>query len=156
MENTITLHGSYKLPKIYANQWCSLWENHTIYEKMKRDGFLEADFNEENYQKELEEMQESGCINQMYASYYAVDDDLGLYRAYDCSYLDVEYYHGDKSGRNRLLLALAMHINNGLTLEELLKALSVIRNEERAKMSIDQLDATDTVLENLLIKKSED
>lgn len=42
MENTITLHGNYKLPDIYANQWCSLWENHTIHEKMERDGEINA------------------------------------------------------------------------------------------------------------------
>ena len=34
--------GSYKMPDIEANQWCSLWENHTIYEKMKRDGEINA------------------------------------------------------------------------------------------------------------------
>lgn len=31
----ILVEGEYN---IYANQWCSLWEDHTIYEKMKRDG----------------------------------------------------------------------------------------------------------------------
>jgi ribonucleoside-triphosphate reductase len=31
----ILVKGEYN---IYANQWCSLWEDHTIYEKMKRDG----------------------------------------------------------------------------------------------------------------------
>lgn len=31
----ILVDGEYN---IYANQWCSLWEDHTIYEKMKRDG----------------------------------------------------------------------------------------------------------------------
>ena len=31
----ILVGGEYN---IYANQWCSLWEDHTIYEKMKRDG----------------------------------------------------------------------------------------------------------------------
>ena len=42
MENTITLHGSYKLPALYANQWCSLWEDHTIHEKMERDGEINS------------------------------------------------------------------------------------------------------------------
>ena len=42
MENTITLHGSYKLPPLYANQWCSLWEDHTIHEKMERDGEINS------------------------------------------------------------------------------------------------------------------
>lgn len=42
MENAITLHGSYKLPPLYANQWCSLWENHTIHEKMERDGEINS------------------------------------------------------------------------------------------------------------------
>ena len=42
MENTITLHGSYQLPSIYANQWCSLWEDHTIHEKMERDGEINS------------------------------------------------------------------------------------------------------------------
>ena len=42
MENSVTLHGSYKLPPLYANQWCSLWENHTIHEKMKRDGEINS------------------------------------------------------------------------------------------------------------------
>ena len=42
MENTVTLHGSYKLPPLYANQWCSLWENHTIHEKMERDGEINS------------------------------------------------------------------------------------------------------------------
>lgn len=31
----ILVEGEYD---IYANQWCSLWKDHTIYEKMKRDG----------------------------------------------------------------------------------------------------------------------
>lgn len=42
MEETITLHGSYKLPELYANQWCSLWENYTIHEKMHRDGEINS------------------------------------------------------------------------------------------------------------------
>lgn len=28
------------MPDILANQWCSLWEDHTIYEKMQRDGVI--------------------------------------------------------------------------------------------------------------------
>lgn len=32
----------YKMPEIYANQWCSLWKDYTIYEKMKRDGEINA------------------------------------------------------------------------------------------------------------------
>lgn len=31
----------FKMPDILANQWCSLWEDHTIYEKMKRDGQIQ-------------------------------------------------------------------------------------------------------------------
>lgn len=41
MEN-IVLHGSYKMPDILANQWCSLWEDHTLYEKMVRDGEIQG------------------------------------------------------------------------------------------------------------------
>jgi len=37
----VTLHGSYKMPDILANQWCSLWEDHTLYEKMNRDGDIQ-------------------------------------------------------------------------------------------------------------------
>lgn len=37
----VVLHGSYKMPDILANQWCSLWENHTLYEKMNRDGDIQ-------------------------------------------------------------------------------------------------------------------
>lgn len=35
----ILVGGTYK---IYANQWCSLWQDYTIYEKMKRDGEINA------------------------------------------------------------------------------------------------------------------
>lgn len=35
----ILVGGTYK---IYANQWCSLWKNHTLVEKMKRDGQINA------------------------------------------------------------------------------------------------------------------
>ena len=38
----VVLHGSYKMPDIEANQWCSLWEDHTLYEKMKRDGEIQG------------------------------------------------------------------------------------------------------------------
>ena len=31
----------FEMPDILANQWCSLWEDHTIYEKMKRDGQIQ-------------------------------------------------------------------------------------------------------------------
>ena len=31
----------FTMPDILANQWCSLWEDHTIYEKMKRDGQIQ-------------------------------------------------------------------------------------------------------------------
>lgn len=41
MENVV-LHGSYKMPDILANQWCSLWEDHTLYEKMVRDGEIQG------------------------------------------------------------------------------------------------------------------
>jgi len=35
------LYGEhYDIPQLYANQFVSLWENHTIHEKMKRDGEL--------------------------------------------------------------------------------------------------------------------
>lgn len=30
------------MPNILANQWCSLWEDYTIAEKMKRDGEINA------------------------------------------------------------------------------------------------------------------
>jgi ribonucleoside-triphosphate reductase len=33
--------GSFKMSEIYANQWVSLWEDHTIYEKMQRDGEIQ-------------------------------------------------------------------------------------------------------------------
>lgn len=35
----ILVNGEYD---IYANQWCSLWKDYTIYEKMKRDGEINA------------------------------------------------------------------------------------------------------------------
>lgn len=35
----ILVGGTYD---IYANQWCSLWKDYTIYEKMKRDGEINA------------------------------------------------------------------------------------------------------------------
>jgi ribonucleoside-triphosphate reductase len=35
----ILVEGTYD---IYANQWCSLWKDYTIYEKMKRDGEINA------------------------------------------------------------------------------------------------------------------
>lgn len=31
-----------KMENIYANQWCSLWEDYTISEKMKRDGEINS------------------------------------------------------------------------------------------------------------------
>ena len=41
MENVV-LHGSYKMPDILSNQWCSLWEDHSLYEKMVRDGEIQG------------------------------------------------------------------------------------------------------------------
>jgi anaerobic ribonucleoside-triphosphate reductase len=32
----------FKMPKIYANQWTSLWDNAGIYQKMKRDGEINS------------------------------------------------------------------------------------------------------------------
>lgn len=32
----------YKMPNLLANQWVSLWEDHTIAEKMKRDGEINS------------------------------------------------------------------------------------------------------------------
>lgn len=32
----------FEMPDILANQWCSLWEDHSIYEKMKRDGEINS------------------------------------------------------------------------------------------------------------------
>ena len=32
----------FKMPNILANQWCSLWSDYTIAEKMKRDGEINA------------------------------------------------------------------------------------------------------------------
>lgn len=32
----------FKMPDLLANQWVSLWEDHTIYEKMKRDGEINS------------------------------------------------------------------------------------------------------------------
>ena len=34
--------GKFSMPNIYSNQWCSLWEDYTIAEKMKRDGEINA------------------------------------------------------------------------------------------------------------------
>lgn len=31
-----------KMENIYANQWCSLWEDYTVAEKMKRDGEINS------------------------------------------------------------------------------------------------------------------
>jgi ribonucleoside-triphosphate reductase len=33
--------GRFKMPDIHANQWVSLWTDHTIYEKMQRDGEIQ-------------------------------------------------------------------------------------------------------------------
>ena len=35
-------YQGFKMPKLLANQWCSLWEDFTIAEKMKRDGEINA------------------------------------------------------------------------------------------------------------------
>lgn len=35
------MNTDFEMPQILANQWCSLWEDHTIYEKMKRDGEIQ-------------------------------------------------------------------------------------------------------------------
>lgn len=32
----------FKMPNLLANQWTSLWENHTLAEKMKRDGEINS------------------------------------------------------------------------------------------------------------------
>lgn len=32
----------FKMPNILANQWCSLWKDYTIVEKMKRDGEINS------------------------------------------------------------------------------------------------------------------
>ena len=32
----------FSMPNIYSNQWCSIWGNYTIAEKMKRDGEINA------------------------------------------------------------------------------------------------------------------
>lgn len=32
----------FEMPNIYANQWCSLWEDYSIAEKMKRDGEINS------------------------------------------------------------------------------------------------------------------
>lgn len=32
----------FEMPNIYANQWCSIWEDYTIAEKMKRDGEINS------------------------------------------------------------------------------------------------------------------
>lgn len=36
------MNTDFEMPQILANQWCSLWEDHTIYEKMKRDGDIQS------------------------------------------------------------------------------------------------------------------
>lgn len=35
-------YHNFKMPKLLANQWCSLWEDYTIAEKMHRDGEINA------------------------------------------------------------------------------------------------------------------
>lgn len=40
-EYEIEGNENYIMPDILANQWCSLWENYTIREKMKRDGEIQ-------------------------------------------------------------------------------------------------------------------
>ena len=35
------MNTDFEMPQILANQWCSLWEDHTIYEKMTRDGEIQ-------------------------------------------------------------------------------------------------------------------
>lgn len=35
-------YNTFKMPDILANQWCSLWEDYTIAEKMKRDGEINS------------------------------------------------------------------------------------------------------------------
>ena len=32
----------FKMPNLLANQWCSLWKDYTLAEKMKRDGEINA------------------------------------------------------------------------------------------------------------------
>ena len=40
-EDNKYMNTDFEMPQILANQWCSLWEDHTIYEKMKRDGEIQ-------------------------------------------------------------------------------------------------------------------
>ena len=125
-------------------------------EKMKKDGFIEADFNDDNYLTELNDMKENGYVNQMTASYYFVGDDFGLYRDLDCNYLDVEYYQGKIQNEDRLLNALSMYIKGELYLDEFLQALSIIKKEKQVQREIADFDTIDAILNRLMIKKGED
>lgn len=83
------------------------------------------------YEKLRKRHLESGDETDMtYAGYYVTEGGIICDHSVEDTYLDLEYYSGELSGRGRILRAISLYFQKMLNLETLLAAIKTIEAEE--------------------------
>ena len=109
--------------------------------------------------KLLKYHREHGDITDMTASGYFLSSDYndrftgGFYNEVMHDYVDLEYYHGEFTGGERVLLSIKYFLNGDIDEETFAKAYEIIKKQEDTKEGIRYLNLLDEWIEKLKIKE---
>mgnify|MGYP004662957455 CR=1 FL=1 len=111
--------------------------------------------------KHIKYLKENGDITDMTAcGYFLVEGDYfnpftgGFYREVMHDYVDLEYYRGDFSGGERVLLPIKYFLSGDIDEETLVKACNIIKKQEEIKNDVKCLNLLDEWIEKIGIKNN--
>lgn len=109
--------------------------------------------------RHVKNLKESGdCSDMTAAGYFLCSDYMDdqftgdFYSEVMHDYVDLEYYRGEYSGGERVLLPLSYYLKGDIDEESLVKACEIIKKQESLKRDLDSLNILDEWIEKLGIK----